>query len=335
MLRPLELCELNKVLAANFSTWSPGLDRQRYTHYQWWQLTSPWGRRNIIYFGYFSPQGDLLASCKRYKLEFCSRGKEISVAGIGAVFVESSLRGQAHGQKMLEQMIELCLDEGFDALMLNSDIDPAYYEKLGFNAFDYSSFLIPVQGNEDTIAGYLKDLSRTCGAEPGPEAEEPRQPEAEDLALMLMHHGRWRSHLEYAIGRSPEYLQYKIGKERYLYQHSKLNWPKMEIIGENFGKSQGAYALIEQSGPYLRVLEVVGSETARNLIWQRIFKLALKRQALRIRGWSLAAPELTQLSMEKRNWSIPMMLALKQEHEARILYWSEMPNATFLELDHF
>ncbi len=332
MLRLLEPHEINQVLHANFDIWAPGLDRSRYRHYQWWQLRSPWGRRHISYLGYFSESNELQASCKLYRFEYQAHSRFLKVGGIGAVFVDKKHRGRSYGLKMLELLAEECRAQGYDALILNSDIDPEYYEKLGYYLFDYETFSV------DLSDQFLRASIRHLDSISDPHLNETfsvRPVENPDFAEMCRHHGRWLANQKFGLKRSTEYWQYKIDKERYLQKHSKLNWPRQDIVTDNYGQFTGGYALVEQSGRFLRVLEVIGPERVRNSLWSQIFSLAQRRQIKTVRGWSIMAPPVKGLNFHMRDWSYPMICPLKEELVEEVLDWTDLEPPPILELDHF
>lgn len=333
LLRRLEAHEINRVLGQNYDVWSPGLDRSAYKHYQWWQLLSSWGSRNISYFGLFSAADNLLASCKFYTLEYSARGCSLKVAGVGAVFVPDNLRGHSYGLKLLDAIAGQSAADGYEALLLNSDIDPEYYEKIGYRPFEAKTFsvqLSPAFLNQSRT--YVEKMAE-------PELDEMftiGSVEDTDIYEMCRHHERWLARQPFGLRRDEDYWHYKLKRENYLYQHSSLNWPQLTFISDNFGKYTGGYALLEQSGPYLRVLEVIGEERIAFSLWAQIFRLAARRNAKLIRSWAFMAPPLpAKPVLSERDWSIPMMLPLRSEIACRVEEWIKCVPPPLLELDHF
>lgn len=342
MLRQLEDREINKILSHNFGIWSPGLNRALYLHYQWWQMQLPWGRANLRYFGHFASEEDAgssrsnaaepLASCKLYRLQFLAHSKVYRGAGIGAVFVPEQNRGRCLGHKLLNEMIEYCRQEGFDFIFLNSDIGAEYYEKLGFQSFDPNTFSVVFDAEWQNYA--IKELERIAD-ESLEESVKVRPVSLRDIELIVRHHGRWLANQSYGLMRSEDYMEFKLGKELYLKEHSSLGWPQMDIISVNEGKSPAGYALIEQAGAFLRVLEVIAPEKVRLLLWRQILILARRRNVRLIRGWSKNAPPLKGLKFASRDWSLPMILPLKAESAELITAWTKVQVPSMLELDHF
>ena len=333
MLRQLEAFEINQVLGENFSIWSPGLDRSRYRHYQWWQMSTVWGRRHLKYFGHFAQNNErCVASCKRYTFEYSSRGRVFKVAGIGAVYVSERNRGKSYGLAMLEEMAELCRREGYDAIVLNSDIDPAYYERLGYHVFDASAFTIKISDE------WLQQSIKVLDARSDKNKDESfaiRSVSDGDFSEMIKHHRRWLSAREYGLVRTEDYWRYKLGRELYLYRHSRLSWPKLDIMTDNFPEFSGGYALFEQAGGFLRVLEVIGNDAVRTSLWGQILRLAKRRKISTLRGWSVMTPPLKNVGFYNRDWSFPMILPLKEEYADEMIGWTQMEPPNMLELDHF
>ena len=56
------------------------------------------------------------------------------LAMIGAVYTDVGFRKQGLAAKLITEVIETIQAQGYELFMLYSDIDPAYYEKLGFQA---------------------------------------------------------------------------------------------------------------------------------------------------------------------------------------------------------
>ena len=332
VIRPLQEREINQVLGQNYKLWSPGLSPARYLHYQWWQLLHPWGRRHLKYWGYFNDAGELLASAKLYNFRQAYRGGTLRAAGIGAVFVPENRRGEKSGQILLAELIEHCKKEEFDIMLLNSDIDPAYYQRFGFLLFEPSVFrIIP---DPQWLRYAIKRMDALCDPELN-ESFRVRRASIKDVHEIARHHARWLVNQEHGMLRSDDYMEFKLGKELYLAEHSSLGWPRMDIITDNEGQHIGGYALVEQAGLFLRVLEIIGPESIRNSLWGQILRLAQKREIGMIRGWAKSAPPLRGVEYDHRDWSLPMILSLRPELNEKCLEWTKLKPPCMLELDHF
>jgi predicted N-acetyltransferase YhbS len=91
------------------------------------------GPELLRYVGLVSDHG-LVAASKRYGLLFRAGGREARVLGIGAVFTKESERGKGHAPALIRAMTAEARDLGYAAAILYSDIDAAYYARLGFVA---------------------------------------------------------------------------------------------------------------------------------------------------------------------------------------------------------
>ncbi len=317
--------EILKVLHQTFEIWSPGLDRQGYYFYVWRQMSHPWSRKNFRFLVYRDRE-TVVASCKLYDIELAGRGITHRFAGVGAVFTQLAFRGLGHAKRMLVKVIDRCRRQGYDGLLLFSDIGPDYYEKLGFQDLGCNEFFMYIP---DTGGGE---------SEPAPPAEiasllelEPRVTpgELEHIPILERHYSRWLRRQPFGFARSPEYWSFKLGREIFLHHHSQWSWPRTELV--EVPGTEGGYAIIEYSARTLRALEIAGPADARLMLWQSLFALALKRGARRIRAWEGLRPDfMKHPNLAERQWGCPMILPLRREIES----WSNFRPCPILELDH-
>jgi predicted N-acetyltransferase YhbS len=100
------------------------------------------GPELLRYVGLVGDHG-LVAASKRYSLLFRANGREARVLGVGAVFTKDSERGRGHAPALLRAMTDEARDLGYAAAILYSDIDAAYYARLGFVALPAVDFFTP------------------------------------------------------------------------------------------------------------------------------------------------------------------------------------------------
>ena len=91
------------------------------------------GPELLRYAGLTSDRG-LIAASKRYGLLVHAGGCEARALGIGAVFTAPSERGRGYAPTLIRAMTDEARQLGYAAAILYSDIDPAYYARLGFVA---------------------------------------------------------------------------------------------------------------------------------------------------------------------------------------------------------
>lgn len=196
-LVPAEGPLLAQVLDASHAIWSDGLSRNAYG--RWWdaQLRTAWGRAHLHRFALVD--GDrLLASAKRYDFDATLDGRRVRVMGLGAVFTQPEHRGAGHARIVVEQMVEAGATAGFDYALLFSEIDPAYYARLGFTAVDLDDTRIEVIEKAGAPAALVRG------------GEERDLAAIADINRVSAESARFR------LERSPELIQYAIAKRRLL-----------------------------------------------------------------------------------------------------------------------
>ncbi len=99
------------------------------------------GPELLRYVGLVGDSG-LVAASKRYGLLFRVGGREARVMGIGAVFTREGDRGRGHAPALIRAMVAEATDLGYAAAILYSDIDAAYYARLGFVALPAVDHLV-------------------------------------------------------------------------------------------------------------------------------------------------------------------------------------------------
>lgn len=128
----LDRSEIDEAARQNQALWGYGRSGAEHLAHTAAQLARA-GPELLRYVGLTSEQG-LVAASKRYGLLFRAGGREARVLGIGAVFTKESERGKGHAPALIRAMVREARDLGYAAAVLYSDIDTAYYARLGFIA---------------------------------------------------------------------------------------------------------------------------------------------------------------------------------------------------------
>ena len=128
----LDRSEIDEAARQNQALWGYGRSGAEHLAHTAAQLARA-GPELLRYAGLVSEQG-LVAASKRYGLLFRAGGREARVLGIGAVFTKESERGKGHAPALIRAMVREARDLGYAAAVLYSDIDTAYYARLGFIA---------------------------------------------------------------------------------------------------------------------------------------------------------------------------------------------------------
>ena len=131
-LLPADGAVLDQILDDSFEIWSDDLTRRAYGQYNRAQLQTPWGAANLRRLALVDGRGHLLSSAKRYDLHAVLDGREIAVVGIAAVFTPPKMRGQGYARRVIEQILEDASRDGAALALLFSEIDPSFYEAIGF-----------------------------------------------------------------------------------------------------------------------------------------------------------------------------------------------------------
>ena len=90
------------------------------------------GGGRMRYVGLQGEDGSLVCSLKRYALQLQWGEAEVAAVGIGAVYTPEAARGRGHAAELMRQLLVEASAEGASAALLFSDIEPSYYERLGF-----------------------------------------------------------------------------------------------------------------------------------------------------------------------------------------------------------
>lgn len=143
--------------------WGGGLDDGRFQLFQRRLADAPEAADRYRLLGWFE-DGTLLSAMKAYDLRGSCARRPLQLFGVGAVFTPPPLRRQGHAAAMLRAAMDHYRGRGAQAAVLFSDIEAAYYERLGF---------YPVESRECSVeAGALpRGLS---GFRPSMAGDEPQ-----------------------------------------------------------------------------------------------------------------------------------------------------------------
>lgn len=124
--------EMEAVLNASHSVWSEGMPVDDYVAFNLAQRRSPWGRERYRFLVAES-DGGLVAALKLFTLPGTLDGRDLTIAGIGAVFTFEAARGRGHAAALVEAALEeAARAAGAGVALLMSEIGPDLYRKAGF-----------------------------------------------------------------------------------------------------------------------------------------------------------------------------------------------------------
>ncbi len=95
-------------------------------------LALPWAQSHYRFVVGRDGAGRIVSACKVYDLDMWAAGRVVPGIGFGAVFTLPEFRRQGHAGAMLAEIMRERGAAGAVLATLMSDIDPAYYERLGF-----------------------------------------------------------------------------------------------------------------------------------------------------------------------------------------------------------
>ena len=145
-LVPAEGDVLEQILDQTYEIWSDRLSRPAYGRYNLTQLRTPWGARHLRRMALLDDRGRILSSAKRYDLRASLDGREIRMVGLGAVFTPPAMRGRGHAHAIVERIVENAAREGAQLALLFSEIEPGFYEAMGFEAVPRHELLVTTGG---------------------------------------------------------------------------------------------------------------------------------------------------------------------------------------------
>ncbi len=270
MLQKAEWYEIEQILRETYDIWSPGLSRDQYKEYIFRQMSHPWARQHFEYLILRNESGLPFSSLKYYRISLTNAGQVYDFVGLGAIYSQRKFRKQGYGKRIIELSIEKAVAENRQGLMLFSDIDPKYYQQFGFVDLGNKKFYIELANGPA-----IKSQAVVERLELRPEV----------LDKLYRYYRRWLCSQAFGVVRSPTYWHFKLWRERFLFQHSRLAWPAMELVSINRKQDDSGYCLIEYGGSLLRILEMAASQSALPELWQAVIQRAQELQIRRISGW--------------------------------------------------
>jgi predicted N-acetyltransferase YhbS len=286
---------LEQVLDETFPVWGEGLDRAGYGRYNRAQLATPWGSTHLRRVA-LADDGRLLATAKRYDLNGRLDGAPVRVLGIGAVFTPEAERGRGHAATLLRRMLDDAAAEGFGLALLFSEIDPRYYERLGFRRLPINQVALSVR--------------------PGTRAGTPMIPlrsgDVGDLAALAEINAAGESRYRFALARDADFIRHVITRKRLLAACGRPGHRTVESLVVEEGGRAAAYAVLFEVGDFAMVSECGDRDPAGGRVGALLQAVAARDPSRRLhfRAWwppdfappqiDVAAHEVTSVVMMMR-----------------------------------
>jgi predicted N-acetyltransferase YhbS len=281
---------LEQVLDLTYPLWNEGLTRHAYGQWNNAQTRTAWGRANLTRLALVDGAGALLATAKRYRFRARMEGHEVSVLGIGAVFTPGPLRGRGHASRLIELMIEEATRDGAALAMLFSEIDPVFYERLGFRRVSLDQVHVLV---DEKRGGSPAILVRS-----GHDGDLP--------AISAMHEVR-SAPAQFALIRSPDHLKFMLARRRLLagLGSPELRQAEFHVVEE--GASAVAYVMLSVEAYGWTLVEAGDRDSAAarlGAMLQVLFAREPSRRRPVIRAWW------------PRGFAVPPQLRVTDRHDA-------------------
>lgn len=220
---------LDRILDHTFPVWNEGLTRAAYGQWNAAQLRTEWGRERLHRFALVDDAGELLASAKRYRFEARLAGREVQMAGLGAVFTPPGQRGRGYAGQVIEQILEQERREGVALAGLFSEIGEEFYRRLGF---------VHVPLTEVGVAATMKAGAPAMLVRAGDERDLPE--------LARMHAIRSEGSF-FSLRRNPSLIQYALSKKRLQAGLGPAGLRQTEFFVAEEGASAVAYVVLTVS----------------------------------------------------------------------------------------
>jgi predicted N-acetyltransferase YhbS len=218
---------LEQILDLTYPLWNEGLTRHAYGQWNTAQMRTSWGRAHLSRVALVDDAGALLTTAKRYRFRATLDGQAVDVLGIGAVFTPETRRGVGYASRLIEMLVDEVARAGATLAMLFSEIDPAFYDRLGFRQVPVDQVRVVVH---EKGGGAPAILVRA-----GHESDLP--------SLAAMHEVR-AAPARFALERPAAHVQFMLARKRLLAGLGPPGLRHVEFHVVEEGASAVAYAIL-------------------------------------------------------------------------------------------
>lgn len=218
---------LQQILDATFAVWHQGLTRAAYAAWNDAQHRTLWGRQHLQRVALVDDRGELLSSAKRYRFDVRIDGRQTRMCGVGAVFTPEDRRGHGHATALVERLLDEERRHGCEVAALFSEINPGFYERLGFRA-------VPL--DEVTV-----NVRRKNGGSP---AMLVRAGDDRDLPAIAAMHETRAAGVPFSLLRNTAQIQFSLTRKRLLAGLGPAGLRQVEFFVAEEGASAVAYVVL-------------------------------------------------------------------------------------------
>jgi predicted N-acetyltransferase YhbS len=261
---------LERILDATFPIWGEGLDRAGYGRYNRAQLGTPWGSTHLRRVALVE-NGRLLATAKRYDLSGRVDGQPVKMLGLGAVFTPGSERGHGHAGTLLRRVLDDAAADGCGLAVLFSEIDPHYYERLGFRRLPVNQVALAVRPGTRLGTPMIPLRSGDFG----------------DLAALAEMNATQDAGCRFSLTRDAEYIRHAIVKKRLLAACGRPGHRSVEFLVVEEGGRAAAYAVLFEVDEVAMITECGDRDPSGSRVGA-LLQAVLARdpsRRLRLRAW--------------------------------------------------
>ncbi len=245
--------------------WGGGLDEARFQLFQRRLADAPEAVDRYRLLGWFE-DGRLLSAMKAYDLTGSCAQRELRLFGVGAVFTPPPLRRQGHAAAMLRAAMDEYRQRGAQAAILFSDIDVAYYQRLGVRV---------LESRECSVEAGA--LPRPSGCfRPGLAGDEPQ--------LIRLFAAAREGETRFSLARDGWTLRFQLRRLRELARARGVGEPEWGIVVDG-----EAAAMIRFGRDTVDVLEAAfRNDRARDLLLSGLRDCMQRAARQRLRIWPAA-----------------------------------------------
>jgi GNAT superfamily N-acetyltransferase len=326
--------EMTLVLRASHTVWGEGMAVDDYVALHLALKESPWGQRHYRFLIGQDDGGGILSSMKLYTLRGRLEGREVRIAGVGAVFTPPERRGRGHATELVRQALEGARSGGHAIALLVSEIGEAYYARQGFRALPATEAAC----RTTLPAPWPKEPAWVAHGDPLREVRGLRRWGAADLDALV------RIHDAATEGGRLAVLRDRSAWEQVLLKLELAS--RLPAGGEDLlwvidrGEGVEAYAVLKETGDTLRWREHGarrGSEDVLvDLFWGALAR-ARRLRMERLEGWHLpdAVTETALYPIARRKRKSPVVMARALDPEIELPDFAREEDCRLGELDAF
>jgi predicted N-acetyltransferase YhbS len=225
--------------------------------------------------------GELVCSLEKHHLLLASANGTLPTLGIASVFTPERHRGRGHARSLIENVMTEGQAAGARATLLFTDIDPTFYEKLGFET--------------------LSHVTWTARTEALPNVPGRLQPTSDLARLLSAFEASWR----------PAWLRMQRSEASWRYAAWRRQSGDAFLVGEN------DYVLTRLIDRTLWIDDAATNEISREQLWGSLRSLASALGATHVSGWLRPDQAGGPFVAAGRKTCIPMLASDEQSEGIR------------------